>query len=297
MNDNETEFQDFVRQIKLDDRPDYNHRDALEQRLLVALANQPWQEEQPVKIWRTIMKSQITKLATAAVIILAVALSVSIFSNSTSPAWAVEATAEALDQFNAVYIYGVAAPSLKALEQGFDKEIVGALLKDRKIPVEVEFWAQANQERTRSGNIRMETSDGLVGTADDTKTCIYEPNSNTIYVQKGCHIMIEPWLSGDFLLKVKEFAEDWQVTYGKDSATGKDLAFISCVVPSLSHSMWIEIDLETNLPVRYKIWHNTKRKGVPAYDIRRIMFLEQLPDERFQLQIPEGAKVVEYGFE
>jgi len=243
---------------------------------------------------RTIMKKKIIKLATAAVIIVAVVLSVSILSNSTSTVWAIEDTAEALDQFDAVYVYGVAAPSLEALEQGFDKEIIGALLKDRTMPIEVEFWARANEERTQSGNIRIETSDGLVGTADDTKTYIYEPNSNTVYVQQGCHIMIEPWLSGDFLLKLKEFTEDWQVTYGKDSAKGKDLAFITCTAPSLSHSMWIAIDLETNLPVRYKIWHNTKRKGIPAYDMQRIIFFEELPDERFQLQIPEGAKVVEY---
>jgi len=296
MNNDQRQFEKFVRGIKFDDSPDPKHRDRLEQEILAAMAKQPRQRQQPLETWRIIMKSRITKFATAAVIVLMAVLGVTFLERSTAPAWAIEDTAEALDHFNAVYIYGVAAPSLEALEQGFDKEIIRALLNDREMPIAVEFWAQANEERTRSGNIRIETSDGLVGTADDTKTYIYEPNSNTIYVQQGCHIMIEPWLSGDFLLKLKEFTEDWQVTYGKDSATGKDLAFITCTAPSLSHSMWIVIDLETDLPVRYKIWHNTKRKGRPAYDMQRIIFFEELPDDRFQLQIPEGAKVVEYGF-
>jgi len=40
MNDNERQFEDFVRQIKLDDTPDPDHRDKLEQDLLHVLAKQ-----------------------------------------------------------------------------------------------------------------------------------------------------------------------------------------------------------------------------------------------------------------
>ena len=40
MNDNERQFEDFVRQIKLDDTPDPSHRDKLEQDLLHVLAKQ-----------------------------------------------------------------------------------------------------------------------------------------------------------------------------------------------------------------------------------------------------------------
>lgn len=297
MNDDERQFEDFARNIRFDDTPDPDHRDRLEQDLLAALA-EATRHKKPMETWRIIMKSRTTKLATAAAVILIGIFSITVLDRSTTLAWAIEDTAEALDQFNAVYIYGVAAPSLQALEQGFDKEIIEAVLKERKMPIEVEFWAQANEQRTRSENIRIETGDGLVGTADAEKTYIYDPISNTVYVQQGCHIMIEPWLSGDFLLKLKkEFTKDWNVRYGKDSSTGRDLAFITCTAPALSHSMWIEIDLKTNLPIRLKIWHNTKLECIPAYDMQRIAFFEELPDEQFQLQIPEGAKVAEYGFE
>jgi len=66
MNDNEKQFEDFVRNIKFDDTPDSEHREKLEQGLLTALGKQPQRKQ----IWRIIMKSKITKLAAAAVLII-----------------------------------------------------------------------------------------------------------------------------------------------------------------------------------------------------------------------------------
>lgn len=70
MNDNEKQFENFVRGIKFDDQLDYSHRDRLEQDLLATMAKQPPQKEQPSKIWRIIMKNQITKFAAAAAVII-----------------------------------------------------------------------------------------------------------------------------------------------------------------------------------------------------------------------------------
>ena len=70
MNNDEREFEDFVRQIKFDDKPDLSHRDKLEQDLLCALARHPRQKEQPLIIWRIIMKSPITKLAAVAAVLI-----------------------------------------------------------------------------------------------------------------------------------------------------------------------------------------------------------------------------------
>lgn len=296
---NEDDFKKLIGQLDIDSEPNPAHRENLRRQMLSVFNETKQKPSTHIATWqtirRTIMKSQITKLATAAVVILIALFGITLLDKSVTPAWAIEDTAEALDQFNALYISGVAAPSLKALEEGFDTEIVAALGKllqeNRGIPVE--FWARANEERTRSGNIRARTPDGIVGVADDTKTYIYDPNSNTVYVQQGSHIMINPWLSGDFLLKVQEGAEDWQVVYGKDAATGRKLAFITCTFPTRSYSMWVEIDLETNLPVRYKIWHNIRQEGIPAYDMQRIVFFEQLPDELFEFEIPEDATIIE----
>ena len=72
MNDDERQFEDFVSNIKFDDAPDPSHRNKLEQDLLAAIAKQPRQ----IKIWRIIMKSRITKLAAAAVIIILLMLGI-----------------------------------------------------------------------------------------------------------------------------------------------------------------------------------------------------------------------------
>jgi len=72
MNDNERQFENFVRGIKFDDTPNSDHRDKLEQSLLCAMAKQPRQ----IQIWRIIMKSRITKLAAAAVIIIVLMLGI-----------------------------------------------------------------------------------------------------------------------------------------------------------------------------------------------------------------------------
>ncbi|OHB54639.1 MAG: hypothetical protein A2173_06180 [Planctomycetes bacterium RBG_13_44_8b] len=72
MNDEERQFEKFIRDIEFDDKPDYGHCDSLEQQLLAAMARQTRQKQQPLKIWRINMKSRTIKLAAAAVIIIAV---------------------------------------------------------------------------------------------------------------------------------------------------------------------------------------------------------------------------------
>jgi len=70
MNNNERQFAKFVRGIKFDDTPDSDHRDQLEQELVAALTEQPKQEVALLQTWRTIMKSRIAKVGTAAAAII-----------------------------------------------------------------------------------------------------------------------------------------------------------------------------------------------------------------------------------
>jgi len=72
MIENERQFENFVRQLKFDDTPDYRHRDKLEQRLLAALAQSPQREQSRLNIWRIIMQSWTHKRLVAAVLLLAV---------------------------------------------------------------------------------------------------------------------------------------------------------------------------------------------------------------------------------
>jgi len=77
MNDNDKQFENFVRQVKFDDTPDPNHRDRLEQDLLRMLTKQAPQQ---TEIWRIIMKSRITKFAAAAAIVITLMAGIAYFS-------------------------------------------------------------------------------------------------------------------------------------------------------------------------------------------------------------------------
>lgn len=273
MTDNERQFENFVRDIRFDDTPDPNHRDKLEQDILAAMAKQTPRQ---VNIWRTIMKTRIIKLATAAAIIVIAVLGIIFLEKSATPAYGVEQTIEALKGFNAVHISGVVIP-----EDG--------------LPHSFDLWARANEDHTQSGDFRIEIDTGQVNWVQGNDTYHYDPNQNTVRILRGQKASINPWIGRDLLQELEQKTDDWQVLYGNDSATGRERVFVTCSnphAPSLK-SWWFEFDLETKLPVRFKQWNNIQRKGKPAFDAQSIVYYEDLPDETFKFEIAEDAVVVD----
>ena len=88
MNDNEKYIEEYVKGIPFD-APDEKHRDVLKKQLLNGF---PRHRLQPavhaVGVWRTIMKSRISKLAAAAVIIFAAFLALNLFRKTSGIVWA-----------------------------------------------------------------------------------------------------------------------------------------------------------------------------------------------------------------
>jgi hypothetical protein len=88
MNDNEKYLEDYVKDVPFD-APDSGHRDELKRQLLNAF---PKHRLQPtvhaVGVWRIIMKSTITRIAAAAVIIIAVFLALNFFGKTSGIVWA-----------------------------------------------------------------------------------------------------------------------------------------------------------------------------------------------------------------
>jgi outer membrane lipoprotein-sorting protein len=88
MNDNEKYIEEFIKDIPFD-APDSGHRDELKIHLLSVFPKHRLQSTvNAVKIWRNIMKSSTTRIAAAAVIIIAVFLVLNIFNDSSGVAWA-----------------------------------------------------------------------------------------------------------------------------------------------------------------------------------------------------------------
>jgi len=88
MNDNEKYIEEFVKDIPFD-APDSEHRNELKKRLLNVFPKHRLQRtDHTVRVWRTIMKSRMPRLAAAAVIIVGVLIGIGVIGNGTSIALA-----------------------------------------------------------------------------------------------------------------------------------------------------------------------------------------------------------------
>ena len=52
--------------------------------------------------------------------------------------------------------------------------------------------------------------------------------------------------------------------------------------------------MESNLLVGLKQWENANWEGPPALVAEKCTYYENLPDELFEFEIPEGATVIEH---
>jgi len=171
----------------------------------------------PVNLWRIIMKSQLVKLAVAAVLVIACVTGVFVFSRTSGAAWAIEQSIEAVSQYKAVFV------------EGFDSEhtwIEGGSLDQRPFKA----WAVANEDQTMVEKYRHELDGVPFIITNGQKTWRYNLETNTVRIEDRPYIASECWCGSQFLEQIKGFLGEvipnWEVTYGKDPATGKQRAFL-----------------------------------------------------------------------
>jgi hypothetical protein len=275
--------------VKFDDTPNIRHRDRLEQDLLRVLIKQPGHQQTPQKIWRTIMKTKIAKFTTAAVIAATVILSITILQQSASPAWAIEQSIEALDRFRAICTEGWESERTWRRDGGLE------LRPSRS-------WAVANEDQTMVEKYRTEVEGLLILTTNGQKTWRYDPNTNTVRVENRPYVATECWFGSRFLEQLRDGRDRgvltrWEVTYGKDSATGKERIILKTAWLNERYngprSLSIEFDMESMLPVGLKQWENSNWEGPATLVVEKITYYENLPDDLFEFEVPEGATVIE----
>ncbi|TKJ37805.1 MAG: hypothetical protein CEE38_06985 [Planctomycetes bacterium B3_Pla] len=237
--------------------------------------------------WRIIMKSPLAKVAAAAVLIVACLIGVFMFNRTSSVAWAIEQSIEALSKYNAVVFEG----SESDLNE--DGEL---RMRDRK------SWAVANEDQTKVKKIRHEVDGVPTIITNGQETWRYDPQTNTV-IKNLPYGTPEGWIGGRFFEQLRAFHEsgvtnDWEVTYGKDPVTSKQRAFLTVAWLDKRYngprSMWFEFDVESKLVVSLKQWENSKWEGPPRIASEKITYYESLPDELFEFEIPEGATVIEH---
>lgn len=264
MNSNEKQFEDFVSNIKFDDTPDPDHRNKLEQDLLVALTKQPRQ----IKIWRTIMKSQITKLAAAAVIVVAVLIGISTFNGTT--AW---------------------AKVIKALGEVENVYIVSTMTMPDGTKAQSKWWLR------KPNCLRKEESSGIV--IDNGKERL------TIDKEKMQVQLEDSWaeyraVSREYMFEQIEMFRGQKVeglTVKKLEDQSNDDISVFCLDYASTHSQltyegkaWV--DTETMLPKKIEVQLTSKSRIGEPKSGEMIFDYAPISDDVFETVVPEGYTVL-----
>jgi outer membrane lipoprotein-sorting protein len=232
-------------------------------------------------IWRIIMKSKITKIAAAAVIIVAVILSIIFLDKSVTPAYGIEQTIEAFRNVNSVY--------LEVITRG-----------EANTSLNLKMWARRGEDgKFFFGDFRQESSygDTIVANEKENLTYCYYPSTKEVYIYEGLTSTVGSFLDLNFFLYLQEEMNDIKMEYGKDEVTGKEIVTLSFkeaekTQKSGSKCGVITFDLESKLPSRMKLWDHPDFEGDPFIVSTLIVYNPKVREDIFKFEIPEDATVI-----
>ena len=207
-------------------------------------------------VWRIIMNSKITKLATVAVVILAVVVGVTLIDRSATPAYAIEQTIEAMRSISSVRAY---------LSDG-------------------EVLFQINPETGWHEYYRVDQVDALI-VATPEKTYHYDKDKNVVRISDEYAPGMEVRFSR-FIEDMADWAQehngtmDHQLEFDQDLQ--KEVIKVHVHIPAHGDSggqdSTINVDPETKLPI--------------SFGTIRLEYNVPIPPGSFDFEIPEGAEVV-----
>ncbi len=225
-------------------------------------------------IWRTTMRKPFAKLTTLAVVIVIAVLGITFLDKAATPSWAIEETIDLLKNFNAI-------------------QCSGTMLDEQGKHVSFEAWFRANKEQTGADSLRLETQSGEIDVVWEHRRYVYDPATQTVKITEGYGDVTSIWFGASLFESLKEMVLDWKESYAKDPATGRDRVFVTCSHPTMPspRSFWFEFDVESKLLISFKQWENMTRQGTPEFYVKSITYLDDLPDELFQLETDRDKNV------
>jgi hypothetical protein len=260
-----------------------------EAKLAKSIKNQDVAALRRPSIWRTIMKNRITKLATAAVIIIGIGMAVRLIEKTTTPVWAIEQSIEAMKNYRGIYFSGKIYMPWEDFFRGLGVKNIPELPESLG---DFEMWAQADEELSRSSNVKIVCPDKIIISGRKLQSYIQLADGTTYDVQ-GDYMKIDPWPTSMFLEIVKKNKSNWTELYGVDAETGKERIFVKYNWPDMNKSWECEFDSESKLMVSLRQWENSdNHEGRPTFDIRKIVYFERLPDEIFEIELPGSNKII-----
>jgi len=207
-------------------------------------------------VWRIIMNSKIIKLATVAVIILAVVVGVTLIDRSATPAYAIEQTIEAMRSISSVRAY---------INDG-------------------EVLFQINPETGQEECYRVEEGNVLT-VATPEKTYHYDKDKNVVRISDEYVTGVEVRFSR-FIEDMADWAQkhngkvDHRLEFDQDLQ--KEVIKVHIHIPAQGNSggqdSTINVDPKTKLPI--------------SFGPIRLEYNVPIPPGSFDFEIPEGAEVV-----
>jgi len=214
----------------------------------------------------TVLRNGATKIATAAVIIIAIGLGTVLLDNSVSSAYAIAQTIKALENVTTVHVIGTDWDGNR-----------------------YEAWNKINPETGKSEWVCIDqTPHGYKIASRPDGSCVWDENGNVVRYSN------KPIASNDFRYsqvfdqiaeKMVELNENEKITIRteKDSVYDKPLVVIHVVTNIQDYKIYV--DTESKLPVRLYFDRADNMKQI-ARTVDEIYYNEPLPEGMFDFEVP-----------
>ena len=252
---------------KFEISPEVTARD-LEQtkQSLTKLTSEQQKSEQ--NIWRIIMKSNITKLAAAVIILGLVLVGITLLEKTTTPAYAVEQTVEAIRNITSVHFF------------------INTFSGDR-----IEMWLKVNPETGENEKFYIEGPE-FKGTGTLNDSYMFMKKTNTVIHVTGQSNIIQ---FGQFIEEMVETAKSDNGTIQIKSEKikgGKSVILLT--IETDDYKMESRVNPVTKLPISIQLIPKKElAPGNIGQSMEDFSFNEPLPEGIFNFEIPEGATVEE----
>ncbi|HEG44498.1 MAG TPA: hypothetical protein ENH94_10670 [Phycisphaerales bacterium] len=239
--------------------------------------------------WRLIMNNKMTKFATAAVIVIGLGMAVNLIDRAATPVWAIEQSIEAMKNYRGMRYSGTISISWKDF---FKEQGVEDLPELPESLGEFEMWAQADEELSRSSATKIMCQDNIIILGNKLQTYVQLADGTTYDIQ-GDMMKIDPWPTSKLLRHLKDNTSTWTELYGMNAETGKERIFVKGGEPENNRSWEIEFDAESKLLISIKQWNRSdSHEGEPNINIWKIVYYEELPDDIFEIDLPDSSKII-----
>ncbi len=216
---------------------------------------------------RILIPRNLAKLATAAVIIIAIFFSIVVFDMAVTPAYALEQTIKALQKVTTVHVIGT----------NWDGN-------------RFETWNKINPETGKTEWICIdETPHGYKIASTPKGSCVWDKDGNV--VRYSNHAIASNDFRYEFVFedlsnRMKNPSDDEKISIyrEKDSVTGKDVIVIWAVTKLKDYKVYV--DLTTKLPIRTYFDRADNMQQI-CKSIDQIFYNVELPEGMFDFEVPQ----------